>query len=195
VVDSRGVRTTARGGEDPVFRECGVADRGAIRSMAFAGVAAETAADPALAESGGDGLSLCPAWGGANLLLPVSLGGLTLPVSLVGPAFTEGEGIKFAEPESGLLQARLVPTVDSEGEDARCGLGGVYQLAAGCRTVLATRPVRSSISRWRDIARLLATSGCILCIVCPRTVTLRGGAVAQGRCAMAAVIGDDKVSQ
>jgi len=61
VGDSRGVRTTAHGGQDPGIRECGVAARGAIRSMAFAGVAAETAADPALAEGGGDGLSLCPA--------------------------------------------------------------------------------------------------------------------------------------
>jgi len=51
------------------------------------------------------------------------------------------------------------------------------------------------MSRWRDTARPLATSGCTLCIVCPRTVTLRGDAVAQGRCAMAAVIGDDEVSQ
>lgn len=86
--------------------------------MAFAGTAAGAAADDPLAEGGGDGLSLCPAWGGAHLPLSLPLVGLTLPVSLDGLVFTEGDSIKLVEPESGLLQVRLVPAVGSEGEDA-----------------------------------------------------------------------------
>lgn len=76
------------------------------------------AADPVLEFRGGDGLSLCPELVGAHLPLPVSLLGLTPPVSVFGLAFTGGESIKFGELEIGLLEVRLVEARGSEGEDA-----------------------------------------------------------------------------
>mmetsp|Transcript_57945 Transcript_57945/g.114928 ORF Transcript_57945/g.114928 Transcript_57945/m.114928 type:complete len:114 (+) Transcript_57945:247-588(+) len=107
------------------MQRCGVAARGATRSMAHD--PAGTDADPVLEERGGDGLSpccLCPELGGAvgavgadgavgaHLLLPVSLVGLAA-------AFTVGDSSKFVQLEKGLCEVRLVPTVGSDGEDAK----------------------------------------------------------------------------